>query len=182
MGARKLEVGPLLVGIGGIVLFASLFLDWYQPGMTAWTAFEALDLVLAGLALMAAWTVVSHLLFDAPLREGVLPIVAGVAFVVVASQIVNHPPAAQGGRPQVGAWVGLAGAGVMAAGAALGATRISFSLPTPSRAERPEPRRRATPENEAAAVEPEVHEELYPEQRRQGPIGADDPELWSERT
>jgi hypothetical protein len=27
-----------------------------------------------------------------------------------------------------------------------------------------------------------VHEELYPEQRRQGPIGADDPELWSERT
>src|SRR5256885_9639852 len=111
MGARKLEVGPLLVGIGGIVLFASLFLDWYQPGMTAWTAFEALDLVLAGLALTAAWTVVSHLLFDAPLREGVLPIVAGVAFVVVASQIVNHPPAAQGGRPQVGAWVGLAGAG-----------------------------------------------------------------------
>src|SRR4051794_40525221 len=116
MGARKLEVGPLLAGIGGIVLFVSLFFDWYQPGMTAWTAFEVLDLVLAGLALAAAWTVVSHLFFDAPLREGVLPIVAGVAFVVVASQIVNHPPAARGGTPQVGAWIGFVGATLMAAG------------------------------------------------------------------
>jgi len=38
----------------------------------------------------------------------------------------------------------------------------------------------STVANEAAAVEPEVHEELYPAEERTGPIGADDPELLRE--
>ena len=45
----------------------------------------------------------------------------------------------------------------------------------------PEPARRGrgpSPANEAAAMEPEVQDELYPAEEREGPIGADDPELW----
>ena len=47
---RRIEAGPVLVGLGAVVLLISLFLDWYQPGVTAWDAFEVLDLLLAALA------------------------------------------------------------------------------------------------------------------------------------
>jgi hypothetical protein len=184
---RSIDAAQLLVGLGGMLLFVSLFLDWYQPSMTAWTAFEVLDLVLAVLALTAAWLVLSNLLFDAPLREGLLPIVGAVAFVVVVSQLVNHPPAAQGASPKLGAWLGLGGSALMAAGAALGLARVSLTISFAPRErgeddEVPaEPRRSSqpSPSTEAAAIEPEVHDELYPEHEREGPIGADDPALWS---
>src|SRR5437588_11177698 len=40
-------VSDLLTLGGGLLLFVSLFLSWYDPGVDAWTAFEVLDLVLA---------------------------------------------------------------------------------------------------------------------------------------
>ena len=36
---RRIEAGPVLVGLGALVLLISLFLDWYQPALTAWDAF-----------------------------------------------------------------------------------------------------------------------------------------------
>jgi hypothetical protein len=171
-----------------MLLFVSLFLDWYQPDMTAWTAFEVLDLVLAALALAAAWILVSSLLLESPPRNGLLPVVGGAAFVVVVSQLVNHPPAAQGASPQLGAWLGLAGSALMAVGAALSLAHVSLTISfSPRERQRDdgltEPRRRSepSPSTEAAAAEPEVHDELYPEQEREGPIGSDDPALWSRR-
>jgi hypothetical protein len=62
---------------------------------------------------------------------------------------------------------------------------LNLSTPAPGRGERerpgPAPRRRTrqSPANEAADVEPEVHDELYPAEERHGPIGADDPEPWT---
>ena len=47
---RRIEAGPVLVGLGALVLLVSLFLDWYEPDVTAWEAFEVLDLLLAALA------------------------------------------------------------------------------------------------------------------------------------
>lgn len=171
-----------------MVLFVSLFLDWYQPGLTAWTVFEVLDLVLAVLALAGAWILVSSLLIESPPRDGLLPMVGGVAFVVVVSQLINHPPAAQGASPQLGAWLGLAGSALMAVGAALSLAHVSLTISFSPRERQgedswAEPSRRSepSPSTEAAAAEPEVHDELYPEQEREGPIGADDPALWSRR-
>jgi hypothetical protein len=61
----------------------------------------------------------------------------------------------------------------MALAGALGLTDISL----PAAPKKREPRRRGRPSvaNEAAAVEPEVHDELYPVHERSGPIGVDDP-------
>ena len=51
--ARSIEAGMLLIGAGAILLFVSLFLEWYQPGIDAWEIFEVWDLVLALLAVAA---------------------------------------------------------------------------------------------------------------------------------
>ena len=50
---RRIEAGPVLVGLGALVLLVSLFLDWYQPAVTAWESFEVLDLLLAALGIEA---------------------------------------------------------------------------------------------------------------------------------
>jgi len=187
--ARRIDFAPLLAGLGGLALVISLFLHWYEPHMTAWTAFEVWDLVLAVLGLAAVWLAGSQLLMEASPRPGALQLAGGAAFVIVISQLVNHPPAAQGASLQVGAWVALGGSALMACGGILSSADVSLSVSFSPR-EREDrvpaaaaPRRSSrgpSPANEAAAVEPEVHEELYPAEERSGPIGADDPELWSD--
>jgi hypothetical protein len=176
LGVRqKLDIAPLLAAAGGFLLFISLFLHWYQPALTAWTVFEVWDLVLAVLGVAAVWVAVASVVSEAPVNERVLSLVGAGAFVIVVSQIVNHPPAAQGASPEIGAWLGLAGSALMAAGAVLSYSGVSLSVTfsgTPRR-------RRVRPDDEAAEVEPEVQEELYPESERRGPIGADDPEPWT---
>ena len=49
---RRFEVGPILVALGAIVLLVSLFLDWYGR-LTAWDAFEVVEVLLAALAVTA---------------------------------------------------------------------------------------------------------------------------------
>ena len=159
----------MLSALGAVVLLVSLFLDWYAPGISAWQAFEVLDLVLAAFALGTLWLVLSPPLLGEPRREGMALWVGVASLVIVASQLVNHPPAATPGHARLGAWLALAGALVMAAP----------SLPALAGLDlRERPRRRLTPSDEAAEVEPEIYDELYPEHERQGPIGADDPDLW----
>jgi hypothetical protein len=136
--------------------------------------FEVWDLVLAVLAVAAVWLAVTNVVWEAPPNERALALVGGAAFVIVVSQIVNHPPAAQGASPQIGAWLALFGSALMAAAAALSVGGVSLSV-TVSHA----PRARRRPDTEAAEAEPEVHEELYPAGERHGPIGADDPEPWN---
>lgn len=187
--SQKLDISPLIAAAGGLLLFISLFLHWYQPALSAWTVFEVWDLVLAVLAVAVVWLALAHAFSDAPLGDRSLAVLGGAAFVIVVSQIVNHPPAAQGASPQIGAWLALFGSALMVAAGALRWGGVSLSLnlstPAPGRGERerpgPAPRRRTrqSPANEAADVEPEVHDELYPAEERHGPIGADDPEPWT---
>src|SRR5919204_2533829 len=185
---RRLQLAPLLAALGGLLLFVSLFMHWYQPALSAWTVFEVWDLVLAVLAIAAVWVAVVNVFWEAPLADRVLPVLGGGAFLIVVSQIVNQPPAAQGAHPEIGAWLALLGSALMAAAGVLDAANVSLSVTASSapreRGEQPaRPARRRPgrppPAQEAPDVEPEGLHELYPEGERRGPIGADDPEPWT---
>ncbi len=123
----RVEVTGLLAGLGGILLLISLFLDWFEPGLTAWTVFEALDLVLAGTAIAALAFAARWFGLDA-VGDTAAAAAGTVAFVVVVSQLVNHPPALLEADVEAGAWLGLAGATLMFVGALLSRTGVSFAV------------------------------------------------------
>jgi hypothetical protein len=130
-GDRRIALGPLIGAAGAVLLLVSLSLDWYDD-LSAWTSFEVLDLVLAGIALVSLLSLAERL--------GVTPAAArlvgagaalplGVAaVVVVASQLLNHPPAGVDRDPKIGLWLGLAGAAMLLVGSTLAAARISLAV------------------------------------------------------
>jgi hypothetical protein len=125
---RRFEVGPILVALGAIVLLVSLFLDWYGP-LTAWEAFEVVEVLLAGLAIGALVVAFGQLAPDLELgsRRWLPPLVAAAA-VLVAAELVDPPPAAGDEALEQGAWLAFAGALIMLAGAVLSVGRISFAI------------------------------------------------------
>jgi hypothetical protein len=193
---RQIEAAPVAAALGALLLLVSLFLDWYEPGVSAFTTFEVLDLLLVALALAA--TAVAAERFsgavagqsgDGAFDPSLLPALGGVALLIVLSQVLNHPPAAIGRDAEAGQWLALAGAALIAAGGVLGVTRISLAVNVDRRAggeaepeepaaapPEPSPSTTRSPSAEAREAEPEVHDELYPEPERRGPIGVDDPE------
>jgi peptidoglycan/LPS O-acetylase OafA/YrhL len=125
---RRIEVGPVLVGIGAILLLVSVFLDWFTPAVTGWDAFEVLDLALVGAALTALVAAAGVLVpNNAAIERRWLSVVAVLVLVIVVSQILDPPPGVDG-DPDSGAWLALAAAIVLSAGAALSLGRISFAL------------------------------------------------------
>jgi len=125
---RPVAIGPLLAGLAALLLLVSLFLDWYEPGLTAWTSFEVLDLVLAALALGTLAVAAQSLGADflrTRLPDGLLLGAAAAILVIVVSQLVNHPPRALARDPDVGIWLALGAALVLLAGAALGSSNVS---------------------------------------------------------
>jgi hypothetical protein len=125
---RRIEAGPVLVGLGALVLVVSVFLDWYEPNVTAWEAFEVLDLALAALALAALVAAVGTARPEsAVIERHQLPLIVAAAAVIVASQILDPPPAVAG-DPLIGAWLALGAALVMCIGAVLTLGRVSFAL------------------------------------------------------
>lgn len=128
---QRIDVGPPIAILGALLLLVSLFLDWYEPGITAWTVFEALDLVLAALALGCLLGAAARLGAELPGARGLwngFALFGVVALVLVLSQVINHPPAAVGEDADTGLWLGLGGAGLMALGGLLSVTRISFAV------------------------------------------------------
>ena len=163
MSARdaQLPIGPLVAAIGAIMLVVSLFLDWYE-GLTAFTVFEFIDLMLVALALATLALLAASLgLIRLPERPGLPFAVALVAFLIVLSQVVNDPPAVAGpnGSDQdTGIWIALAGTALMVAGAVLASARIAIAVEP--RAARPAAA--APPASEAsrpASEEPTVRSE-----------------------
>jgi hypothetical protein len=122
---RRLDAGPLLVALGAAALLIALWITWYQPGGTAWHAFEVLDLLLAALALGAA-AAAFGLLADGDGRLLLGMTVA--ALVVVASQLIDPPPAARGAGLDTGAWLALAGSAIMVVGAVLSQASIAVTV------------------------------------------------------
>ena len=125
---RRFEVGPILVALAAIVLLVSLFLDWYG-GLTAWEAFEVVEVMLAALAVTALVIAVGLLVPDLEYveRRWLPAVVLGVV-LLVAAEIVDPPPAAGDQAPATGAWMALGSAVVMFAGALLTFGRVSLAV------------------------------------------------------
>lgn len=121
---QRFDAGSILVAVAATLLLISLFLDWFSPGLSAWGAFEVVDVLLAALAVGAIVLALADPTDsdgDAPRR---LPILCGAALVLVASQVIDAPPAAGDGR-EAGLWLALGATLVMALASLLTAARIS---------------------------------------------------------
>ena len=143
---RLLDAGSLLIALGAAALAVSLFLDWYgigfDEGVSAWTTFELVDLLLALLALAAVVAIGERLFVRG--RPALLPpwvhLVCGpVALVIVCVCLIDEPPAVGAAATiEVGGWIAFAAAAVMTVGALLTRVRISLvvgSRPRPATAD-----------------------------------------------
>ena len=107
----------LLALVGGGLLFISLFVSWYDPGVDAWTAFEILDLVLAAAAGYGAALGAGILMGDRWPVAGRGPLLIGAAaFVIVILQVIQPPPEVHGADLRTGAWLALVGSALLLAG------------------------------------------------------------------
>lgn len=134
--ARTIEAGMLLIGAGALLLFISLFLEWYEPRIDAWEIFEVWDLVLAVLAIVALVAVAGRMGFAPPRPSSWLIGPALTALVIVLYLLINPPPLTPeiDGDPSTGLWLALAAAILMVAGATLSVAQISVAI---SRADSP---------------------------------------------
>ena len=125
---RRFEVGPLLVALGAAILLVSLFLEWYGT-LTAWEAFEVVEVLLAVLA-VAALTIAAGLLLPdlGYVERRWLPLVVGAAVILVIAQVIDPPPTAAGEELEAGAWFAFGAVFLMSAGALLTFGRISFAV------------------------------------------------------
>jgi hypothetical protein len=134
MRETHVPIGALVAAIGGLLLIVSLSLDWFGR-FSGFNSFEFLDLLLVALGLVALATLAVALgLLHTPLRPGTSLAVGILALVVVASQLLNHPPIGIDRDPETGAWLGLGGAALMVAGAILSTARIAIAVEPRSRA------------------------------------------------
>ena len=138
---RRVEAGPILVTVGALLLLASLFMDWYTPGITAWQAFEVWDVVLLVLSVGCIIAGIGLAVPDLDVVDRrLLPWAAGAVTLIALSQILDPPPAAAGQDPELGGIFALAGAAVMIAGGLLTFGRVGVAVH--HGAARPAPARR----------------------------------------
>jgi hypothetical protein len=149
---RRIDLGRAVLAAGSALLFVSLFLNWYDDGLSAWQAFEALDLVLTALAVAGVFV---SLRPDAaaPWAGAAIP---GAALLIVFVQLVNAPPAAAGSDPASGAWLALAAAFLMAGGSAMSLAAISVTIHVRER----DVRRRAVAVDRRGATDDDLAEDL----------------------
>jgi peptidoglycan/LPS O-acetylase OafA/YrhL len=121
---RKIDLGEALAAVGAVLLLVALFLEWFN-GFTGWEAFESLDLVLALLALAVIACALS--LSDWLDSRLLAPLGLLLLFIVVV-QLVEPPPGFGDEDPSTGAWLALAGAGLVLIGGALRVARISVTV------------------------------------------------------
>ena len=125
---RRFEVGPILVALAAIVLLVSLFLDWYGP-LTAWEAFEVVEVLLGALAVTALVIAVGQLAPDLDyLERRWLPAVVLAIALLVAAEMVDPPPAAAGEDLGAGAWLAFGAAVAMFIGTVLTFGRVRFAV------------------------------------------------------
>lgn len=150
---ERIDGWPVLAAVGALIVFVSLFVDWYEPDLSAWTTFEIVDLLLAAISaaiLVAAISRLARSPVRAPLiRDAWLPVLAAAAVALVALSLVNHPPAAINLGEKAGSWIALGGSLLMLLGTLAGRARISFSFsfrePEPGRPVDPAPGPAETP-------------------------------------
>ncbi|TMK73440.1 MAG: hypothetical protein E6G48_05310 [Actinobacteria bacterium] len=129
---ERINGGQALVVVAAIGLIVSLFLDWYAPGVSAWTAFEIVDLLLAALAVTALVIAIGGAIHPegslAALTPRWLPAIGIAAFVIVIAALINHPPTAIHRSAETGTWIALGAAGALTVGGILSAARVSLVI------------------------------------------------------
>lgn len=157
----RIDAGSLLAGIGALMLLVSLFLNWYGAddgggGVTAWQTFELVDILLAALALAVLYALVRRATGPQSwpaLPPAVAAVSGPIALVLIVVSMISDPPVlllVPGNQLEAGAWVALAAAILISAGALLARVRISLVLS--SREPRPSPARRVDPAGETETM------------------------------
>jgi hypothetical protein len=160
----KIPVGPVVAAVGAVLLVVSLFLDWYEQ-VSGFTVFEFVDLLLVLMALLTVFSLAGGLGIVRPaVSPPVSLAVTLFTLVVVATQVLNDPPAVAGvagPAKDIGIWLALAGSALMVAGALLAGTQISLAVEA-------RPRDRASARADATTTE-------TPAPRPGGPAARPDP-------
>jgi hypothetical protein len=129
---ERINGGQALVVVAAIGLIVSLFLDWYTPDVSAWNAFETVDLLLAALAVTALVIAIGGAVYPegslTALAPRWLPAVGIAALAIVTAALINHPPTAIHRSTETGAWIALGAAGALTLGAILSAARVSLVI------------------------------------------------------
>jgi hypothetical protein len=164
---RRIDAGEVLAAIGGVLVFVSLYLNWFEEA-SGFESFETLDLVIAVLAVAVIWNAVASTLAlsSAPAARA-LPLFGLAILLIVAVQLIDPPPGAaaltldtRGGDiefgaldpdREVGGWLALAGGALVLLGGALRLARISVTV---SVGERDTRRRVPAVDRRPAASEP----------------------------
>ena len=155
---RRVRIGEVVAGAAGVVLLASMFLDWYsvspasvlgagdEQGVSAWGAFSVVDLFLALVALLGIALALSQVVGRGP----TLPVAIGVitttlslaGSLLLLYRILNQPGPNEVIGVEAGAWIGL----VACLGVFVGGwLSLSDERPRPVDPPPPEPQRRPTP-------------------------------------
>jgi hypothetical protein len=179
---RRLEAGPLLVTLGALLLLVSLFLAWFEPEIDAWEAFEVWDVVLFVLALASIAAGLGLTTQDVDLVDRrFLPAAVAAVAAIVASQIIDPPPAAAGQDPDIGAWLALGAALVMCLGALLTFGRVHLALTVEGRDQRRHvpavdargPQEQTTDSQDAVVPDERGRQRLFARERTPEPAPAD---------
>ncbi len=111
MDLRRLRHGEWIAATAGVVLFVSLFLDWYD-GVSAWESFAASDIVFAVSALMGLGLAVAAATQRTPAVPQALSALTVPVALAAALIAVIHTISIPGGANSrdYGLWLGLAGA------------------------------------------------------------------------
>jgi hypothetical protein len=157
---RRVRIGELVAGAAGVVLLASMFLDWYSvtpellvggvdkpaSGVNAWGAFSIVDLLLALVALLGIALAASQVVGRGPALPVALAVVtttiALAGSLLLLYRIINQPGPNEVISVDAGAWIGLAAGVAVFLGAWLS---LSDERPRPADPPPPEPERRPTP-------------------------------------
>ena len=124
MDLRRLRAGEWIAGASGVLLFVSLFLPWYDAAGTDVSAFEAfavVDVVLVALAalglVLVAVTASQPSAAPGIALDALLTIIAAVVAILLLFRVLNLPADLERAERAAFAWVGLAAAWGVFAGA-----------------------------------------------------------------
>ena len=148
---RRLRYGELICGAAALVLLVATFLDWYAPrgraeGLSAWSAFTIVDLLLAVVVALGLAVLVLQLAGRGPALPVAIEVVtitlALATTLLVLYRILNQPGPNDAIEVSAGAWLGL----VAVAAVTFGAWRsLGDERSRPADPPAPEPERRPTP-------------------------------------
>jgi hypothetical protein len=136
MDFARLRFGDWVMGLGGLAVLGTMFLDWYGPPdellyapaelqYTAWEAFAVNDVILALAALLAITAAVMtavHPTAAVPLALAALAsLISVIALLLVVIRVIWTPDVFPEGVPfdaarEAGAWLGLVATSVLAGG------------------------------------------------------------------